>query len=757
MFVGAPVVALSDLDIGELIGKGRFKQVHRGTLADPRQGNALDVVVLRYARVEEQRKELEVLSLLANTPNSCAHTPMIFGTCDDRRDTILLQERAHWGSIKSALQEAEVASGISENHKLHAAAQVARALLFLQGLRIIHADLSCRNLLLFAFDPAVPREILVKVADFGLAVVLGEGADSLTFKQPQATRWCAPEVVAANKMSYRSDVWSLGATLWELFAGGEVPWVGLQKRADVAARLMELALSADAGDQEEVQAGLSESVLQEFPAPAGCSEAAHQTILACLRVTVRLRPSFLELAECLAALAQGDLGEAAGEEPPVALVGTAGGASGADPAAAVEAQPTAALGAGELAARVAAAFGGGDESLAAFVARCSSLRDFLASSQAVELLGEDAALEAFKAFLRSPEARSLQSPLRQASLPNAVGQYVDSCRVSAPARSTSAPAARPAEPLSLQLPPYHYGRGRALGGSGRSLSPAGRLPKVWTVMALVNSGMQRQEFHKADQAFAAFEVAAQPGTPCMLRGPDGEDVAAYSWVVVDHTNTRTGSVAGRRSSSPISQAYASRGGSPALSHPGSALLRPGGSFVPSVPSVPGSIRTAPMSSTPHALVSPQLQQALSVVSPQPTASVAEPVGFVRHQVRTVAAEPVVRAVSHGYPAAADAMQPLAARPVLTSVSLPAGPLLQTAPAGVVTCIGAPMAHAPRPVLISTLPAAAALVRERSMSPVYLREPVSRASGGQAVLRGTESVSRLPSGQVVFLPQQAAVH
>ncbi len=35
--------------------QGRFKQVHRGTLADPRQGNALDVVVLRYARAVRDR------------------------------------------------------------------------------------------------------------------------------------------------------------------------------------------------------------------------------------------------------------------------------------------------------------------------------------------------------------------------------------------------------------------------------------------------------------------------------------------------------------------------------------------------------------------------------------------------------------------------------------------------------------------------------------------------------------------------------
>ena len=41
---------------------------------------------------------------------------------------------------------------------------------------------------------------------------------------PTCTLRAAPEVIKAGEVSLKSDVWSFGVLLWEMFSHGEVPW-----------------------------------------------------------------------------------------------------------------------------------------------------------------------------------------------------------------------------------------------------------------------------------------------------------------------------------------------------------------------------------------------------------------------------------------------------------------------------------------------------------------------------------------------------
>jgi len=249
--------------------------------------------VLRYSE-ETDNSEVKILALLAKAPGSRDHVPEFHGVCYERLSTSIVQELAALGSLKLALKDPCVESRLSASHRVQCSTQLAWAMAFLEGLLIVHADLSCRNVLLLQLDEDA-RNTIVKVTDFGLSLVLADGSVREHRKQPQATRWCAPETIAEHALSHRSDVWLLGATLWELFSVGANPWVRRERRADVSQRLRDLAENGRAAEG-------GTDVCKDFEKPQGCPEAAHTAILSCFQADELARPSFRQLTVLLSGL-----------------------------------------------------------------------------------------------------------------------------------------------------------------------------------------------------------------------------------------------------------------------------------------------------------------------------------------------------------------------------------------------------------------------------------------------------------------------
>lgn len=46
-------------------------------------------------------------------------------------------------------------------------------------------------------------------------------------------RWCAPEVLLRKGFSHKSDVWSFGVTMWEMFEHGKIPWKTAESTASI--------------------------------------------------------------------------------------------------------------------------------------------------------------------------------------------------------------------------------------------------------------------------------------------------------------------------------------------------------------------------------------------------------------------------------------------------------------------------------------------------------------------------------------------
>ncbi len=109
---------------------------------------------------------------------------------------------------------------------LKIAAQVARALSAAQKQGLVHRDIKPSNVMFVREDGG---EIAVKVIDFGLAKdANAEGEDSATLTTDGflgTPHFASPEQLEEREIDVRSDIYSLGVTLWYMLAG-KTPFIG---------------------------------------------------------------------------------------------------------------------------------------------------------------------------------------------------------------------------------------------------------------------------------------------------------------------------------------------------------------------------------------------------------------------------------------------------------------------------------------------------------------------------------------------------
>ncbi|NXL34230.1 FLT3 kinase, partial [Glaucidium brasilianum] len=100
--------------------------------------------------------------------------------------------------------------------------QVAKGMEFLESKSCIHRDLAARNIL-------VTHGKVVKICDFGLARdVVNDSNYIVRGNARLPVKWMAPESLFERTYTMKSDVWSYGILLWEIFSLGVNPYPGIQ-------------------------------------------------------------------------------------------------------------------------------------------------------------------------------------------------------------------------------------------------------------------------------------------------------------------------------------------------------------------------------------------------------------------------------------------------------------------------------------------------------------------------------------------------
>jgi serine/threonine protein kinase/predicted Zn-dependent protease len=148
--------------------------------------------------------------------------------------------------------------------------QVADALVAAHGQRFIHRDIKPTNIMLVSDEHQASNAVTVKVIDFGLvkpmsAAASGEASEHVREYFAGTPRYASPEQLEFGVADARSDLYSLGVTLWHMLAGG-LPAMPLRAMADTRSLPKELFLAELPADVPPSVVSLLRAMLQEDPA-----------------------------------------------------------------------------------------------------------------------------------------------------------------------------------------------------------------------------------------------------------------------------------------------------------------------------------------------------------------------------------------------------------------------------------------------------------------------------------------------------------
>ena len=244
---------------GTIIRRGRFGEVHMGTVQD-KQGISSTAAVhcisdnsLRPSEKKHMLRDLDVC-IKAGTMHYLAG---LIGTCETPETLYVVLEMPPQ-TLKNRLLAARSGDVFPVDRILPIGASIASALLHLEINKIVHTQLCSRSI-------GLCHDLTPKL--------MGYGIGRYALEDVKYARWMAVECFNKKK-SPQGVVWAFGVLIWEMLSMGGTPYADLPTDIDV---------------EEAVDQGVRLPQLRDTPDPI------HEVLLSCWQTDPNERPTFEEL------------------------------------------------------------------------------------------------------------------------------------------------------------------------------------------------------------------------------------------------------------------------------------------------------------------------------------------------------------------------------------------------------------------------------------------------------------------------------
>ncbi|XDB47783.1 hypothetical protein AB1E18_001373 [Capra hircus] len=211
---------------GEILGKGAYGTVYCG-LTSQGQLIAVKQVALDTSDKLATEKEYQKLQEEVDLLKALKHVNIVayLGTCLEENILSIFMEFVPGGSISSIINRF---GPLPEMVFCKYTEQILQGVAYLHENCVVHRDIKGNNVML------MPTGI-IKLIDFGCAKRLAwaglNGTHSDMLKSMHGTPyWMAPEVINESGYGRKSDIWSIGCTVFEM-ATGKPPLASMDRMA----------------------------------------------------------------------------------------------------------------------------------------------------------------------------------------------------------------------------------------------------------------------------------------------------------------------------------------------------------------------------------------------------------------------------------------------------------------------------------------------------------------------------------------------
>lgn len=249
------IIEFSQVEFGKVIGTGEFGAVYKGSY------NNADVAIKAIkdqTTIKEFFKEAAVMATLKHA-NLVKLIGIVFS--QDRKEIYLVTEYMPKGSLLDYLM-CRGRNLLTKKDLILISVNICDGMSYLEEKGIVHRDLAASNVL-------IADDNIAKVSDFGLAKKI---MDEIQSAGRIRIKWTAPEAIKDKIFSNKSDMWSFGILLWEIFSFGRVPYPRIPVN-DV------LSYVSHGGQMEK---------------PEGCPDEIYKLMRHAWNLDPTLRPTFKE-------------------------------------------------------------------------------------------------------------------------------------------------------------------------------------------------------------------------------------------------------------------------------------------------------------------------------------------------------------------------------------------------------------------------------------------------------------------------------